>query len=71
MKLAKKDLPPNADQIHPSLLLNSMIPGLVSVELERTSMDNVCCVTMGFEINGIMYTGSGGYSITVTHLILN
>lgn len=55
----KKDLPPNALDIHPSTLLNFMMPGLQSAAEIRRDPGPAGLVTMGFDINGVIYTGKG------------
>lgn len=54
----KKELPANAAELHPSVLLNTMRPGIVAVEISRTPGPN-STVTMGYEVDGRMFTGVG------------
>lgn len=53
----KKDLPPNALEIHPSSLINLMMPGINPYEIRRTQPPD-STVTMGYKIDGIVYTGT-------------
>lgn len=53
-----KELPQNALEIHPATLLNEMMPGTNAIEVRRTQEPEPK-VTMGFKIDGILYTGTG------------
>ncbi|KOC60162.1 Double-stranded RNA-specific editase 1 [Habropoda laboriosa] len=53
----QKELPPNATNIHPVMLLNQMRPGLTYVELNRVGNPPNTMFTLAVDIDGIEYTG--------------
>lgn len=55
----QKELPPNAINIHPVMLLNQMRPGLTYVELNRVGNPPNTMFTLAVDIDGIEYTGTG------------
>lgn len=55
----QKELPPNATNIHPVMLLNQMRPGLTYVELNRVGNPPNTMFTLAVDIDGIEYTGTG------------
>lgn len=55
----QKELPPNATNIHPVMLLNQMKPGLTYVEISRLGNPPNIMFTLAVEIDGVGYTGSG------------
>lgn len=55
----EKDLPLNAMDIHPVMLLNQMKPGLTYVEVNRVGNPPNTLFTLAVEIDGINYNGSG------------
>lgn len=55
----QKELPPNATNIHPVMLLNQMRPGLTYVELNRVGNPPNTMFTLAAVIDGIKYTGTG------------
>ncbi|XP_047344126.1 mediator of RNA polymerase II transcription subunit 15-like isoform X2 [Vespa velutina] len=54
----QKELPPNATNIHPVMLLNQMKPGLTYVEISRLGNPPNIMFTLAVEIDGVGYTGS-------------
>lgn len=54
----QKELPPNATNIHPVMLLNQMRPGLTYVELNRVGNPPNTMFTLAVEIDGVEYTGT-------------
>ncbi|XP_012257982.2 interleukin enhancer-binding factor 3-like [Athalia rosae] len=54
----QKDLPPNAINIHPVMLLNQMKPGLAYVEVNRVGNPPNTMFTLAVEIDGIDYNGT-------------
>ncbi|XP_076385479.1 uncharacterized protein LOC100883280 isoform X2 [Megachile rotundata] len=54
----QKELPPNATNIHPVMLLNQMRPGLTYVELNRSSNPPNTMFTLAVDIDGVEYTGT-------------
>ncbi|XP_076170088.1 uncharacterized protein LOC143148075 [Ptiloglossa arizonensis] len=54
----QKELPPNAINIHPVMLLNQMRPGLTYVELNRVGNPPNTMFTLAVDIDGIEYTGT-------------
>ncbi|XP_060832226.1 uncharacterized protein LOC132916333 isoform X2 [Bombus pascuorum] len=55
---AQKELPPNATNIHPVMLLNQMRPGLTYVELNRVGNPPNTMFTLAVDIDGIEYSGT-------------
>lgn len=55
----QKELPANATNIHPVMLLNQMRPGLTYVELNRVGNPPNTMFTLAVDIDGIEYTGTG------------
>ncbi|KZC12121.1 Interleukin enhancer-binding factor 3-B [Dufourea novaeangliae] len=56
--LVQKELPPNATNIHPVMLLNQMRPGLTYSELNRVGNPPNTMFTLAVEIDGVEYTGT-------------
>ncbi|XP_033193799.1 uncharacterized protein LOC117158707 isoform X6 [Bombus vancouverensis nearcticus] len=54
----QKELPPNATNIHPVMLLNQMRPGLTYVELNRVGNPPNTMFTLAVDIDGIEYSGT-------------
>ncbi|XP_034187992.1 double-stranded RNA-specific editase 1 [Osmia lignaria lignaria] len=54
----QKELPPNATNIHPVMLLNQMRPGLTYIELNRASNPPNTMFTLAVDIDGVEYTGT-------------
>lgn len=57
--LVQKELPLNAINIHPVMLLNQMRPGLTYVELHRIGNPPNTMFTLAVDIDGIEYSGTG------------
>lgn len=55
----QKELPPNATNIHPVMLLNQMRPGLTYVELNRVGNPPNTMFTLAVDVDGVEYTGTG------------
>ena len=55
----QKELPTNALSVHPVMLLNQMRPGLTYVEVNRIGNPPNTMFTLGVEIDGVEYTGTG------------
>lgn len=58
----KKELPPNAELIHPVMLLNQMRPGLVYNEISRVGNPPNITFTLAIEVDGQEYTGTGNFN---------
>lgn len=58
----EKQLPPNAADIHPVMLLNQMRPGTTYTEVGRIGTPPNIQFTLGVEINGCTYTGTGKFT---------
>ncbi|OAD58544.1 WW domain-binding protein 11 [Eufriesea mexicana] len=54
----QKELPPNATNIHPVMLLNQMRPGLTYVELNRVGNPPNTMFTLAVDIDDVEYTGT-------------
>lgn len=54
----QKELPPNATNIHPVMLLNQMKSGLTYVEISRVGNPPNTMFTLAVEIDGVGYTGT-------------
>ncbi|KOX70266.1 Double-stranded RNA-specific editase 1 [Melipona quadrifasciata] len=54
----QKELPVNATNIHPVMLLNQMRPGLTYIELNRVGNPPNTMFTLAVDIDGIEYTGT-------------
>ncbi|XP_078047621.1 uncharacterized protein LOC144475524 [Augochlora pura] len=54
----QKELPSNATNIHPVMLLNQMRPGLTYVELNRVGNPPNTMFTLAVEIDGVEYAGT-------------
>ncbi|KAG7188214.1 hypothetical protein KM043_016084 [Ampulex compressa] len=54
----QKELPPNATNIHPVMLLNQMRPALTYMELNRVGNPPNTMFTLAVEVDGIEYTGT-------------
>lgn len=54
-----KELPSDAQSIHPVMLLNQMKPGTTYVEVARTGTPPNQMFTLGVDIDGQQFTGSG------------
>lgn len=61
----QKELPANATNIHPVMLLNQMRPGLTYVELNRVGNPPNTMFTLAVDIDGIEYTGTGNIMISI------
>lgn len=55
----KKELPANAELIHPVMLLNQMRPGLIYNEVSRVGNPPNITFTLAIEVDGQEYTGTG------------
>lgn len=66
----QKELPPNATNIHPVMLLNQMRPGLTYVELNRVGNPPNTMFTLAVEIDGIEYTGTGNITCSYAFICI-
>lgn len=59
----QKELPANATTVHPVMLLNQMRPGLAYSEVARVGNPPNTMFTLGVDIDGTEYTGTGNFII--------